>query len=141
MARNRRQKQSMKEIVDLYAPNPPSTTGDLREVVELTYPTTPTYTNVYAGFHAMPGYSSPQIMGRTQEDIMFTLDKFFFDVAQDIDDTWLIEIRTPGSILKGFFWFVMGDPKIHEDRGRRRANYLEVFGRRNPRPSYIAERP
>jgi hypothetical protein len=57
--------------------------------------------NVFVGvftcfYNATPETNQAEVVGRTQSDNIFTMDKFILPMGADVDDTWTLGFLTPG---------------------------------------------
>lgn len=57
--------------------------------------------NVFVGvfacfYNATPETNQAEVMGRTQADNIFTMDKFILPSGVDVDDMWTLAFLTPG---------------------------------------------
>lgn len=137
MALNRRQAALFEHTVDIYKPNAISVGANLR-MTDVSYPSTPTYSGVKCYLFSKPDTAAPTVMGRSTEDMIFTLDVFHFEAAVDVDDTYCLKFTTAGHPLEGLFWIVRGGPQIRTSTARRRPNQLKVFASQTTRPPGIA---
>lgn len=68
--------------------------------------------------------------GRLENDILFTLDRFFFDVTTDIKDQDAIKVTTSGHPQVNQWFIVQGFGKARVTRSGRRGNYVLVYAKR-----------
>lgn len=57
--------------------------------------------NVFVGvfacfYNATPETNQAEVMGRTQADNIFTMDRFILPMGAEVDDTWTLAFLTPG---------------------------------------------
>jgi hypothetical protein len=138
MALNRRQKRAYGARVDLYAPNAHTVDPATKEVRSVTYGPSPTHSNVQCLYTPSPEMGEMQVVGRTNSDIVFTLDRFHFDVAVPVDDTWYLQLKVEGHPEYETWWVVEGGPDVTASVGRRRSNYRSVFAKRSMRPPGVS---
>lgn len=47
-------------------------------------------------YNATPETNQAEVIGRTQADNIFTMDRFILPMGADVDDTWTLAFLTPG---------------------------------------------
>lgn len=129
MALTRRQQRLYTDTVDIFKPEATSLVD--RVSSDPRYPATPTVAGVLAYLFTSTEFANPQPhLGRTNEDMMLTLDKLHVEAAVDIDDAFVFQLKTSGHPDEGGYWMVMGNAKVRTTRGRRTTNYKEVLCKR-----------
>lgn len=139
MALNARQQRLYNDLVDIYVPSSLAVDGTTRRLTtDPKYPSTATYASVTCGFFStQENPSLVQPIGRSNQDNIFTMDLFKFDAAQDINDTYVIQLKTVGHPQYGQWWIVVGGAEIRTSRGKRTGNYAKVFAKHITKPAGI----
>jgi hypothetical protein len=137
MALTPRQKRFYTDRVNLYAPIMNRSGSILNNPL---YPETPTIANVPCKYFSTPNTEMPMLQGRTKVVNIFTLDVFHFEADCPVDDTWMIEMITPGSPKQGQFWYVQGDVQVRANSPTRTPNKAEVYAKQGPLPANRAAR-
>lgn len=100
---------------------------------------TEVFTKVYSGVwcYKQPrsSISSVEEFGRIEHDIFGTHDVFHFAEDQEIDDSWLIVDKTPGSSTLNKTWICRGNPTWIQGIGDRQA------GKRFIQASFLENAP
>lgn len=121
MALSPRQQRFYTDTVNLYRPNA-LPIGANNVVGDVTFPTTPTASAVPCHWAPRPESAGAEVPGRTNADIMLTLDVFHFGLdAPDIRDGWFIELTTAGHPEAGSWFKVQGNPKTLNWRAKRKS--------------------
>lgn len=132
---NRRQQRSYEYSVDLYKPLDISVSGSYRVIEDQAYPEEATYKNVKCGYNESSVLESPSEIGRTNYDILLTIDHFEFNNAQAIEGGWAIHMRSPRIYNDvGKWWIVQGSAQDRPPLNRRRANSRTIYAKRSPAP-------
>lgn len=85
-------------------------------------------------YSATPETNSAQVLGRTQNANIFTLDKFTLPLGVDVADTWVIVFLTQGDNYLDTF-VVQGEAQAQQAGFLQPAACQLVYGRRvRPRP-------
>lgn len=130
MALNARQIKLYVDRVSIWKPDNVTTSGANKKALDTAYPATATYTNVACYHFSKTEVAQPTFPGRSNQDMIFTLDEFHFDAAQDVDDQYVLKLTTSGHPELGAYYIVMGGPKSRPARTRRNVNYRIVYARR-----------
>lgn len=132
MALTARQTSFYKDTVDIYErPTPAARGSGSLWLGDLTYSTAAAQTAVPCMWQSEPEnnrYVPPT--GRAEMDILFTLDRFFFEASVSIEDGDAIKVTTAGHPESGRFFQVMGKGRTRTSRGVRRGNYQMVYAKR-----------
>lgn len=138
MTLNIRQRHSYGFTVNLYKPNP-RRNNTRNGAIDQSWPATPTYRNVRCAFYMTRERTEPELIGLTKQNNMFVQDHYHFDIAQELDDNWLVEIvkgpKKYPDVDK--FWTIQGKPKDRGNVGRRTPNESFVFAKRWPMPVLV----
>lgn len=142
MPLNRRQRQLYTFRVDLWRPLPLTVQGgDFTGLaVDFGYVPEPAYRGVACYQIESQETNKPSIVGRNNYDIMMTIDQFKFVIEQEIEDGWLIRVRSTGSESAtdvGQFYIVQGGAQDKPAIGRREPNQRKVFAVKCPPPQGI----
>lgn len=131
MALTRRQQRLYTDTIDVY--KPVATTLVDRVGKDPRYPAAPTAAAVKAYLFTSTEFAVDQpYLGRTNEDMVLTLDKLHVEASVDIDDTFCFQLKTANHPDLNGFWIVMGNAKLRTTRGRRETNYKELLCKRMP---------
>jgi len=74
------------------------------------------FTDVPCRFERLVPYSAPGVLGRSETDILQSLDKIHFAEDQEVDEAWWIQDKslrpdgTPGNSY-GRWWVARGEPQ------------------------------
>ena len=134
MALNKRQQRYYTDLVDIYVPGALSV-GTHKAVADPVYSLA--YANVPCKYIATQEVDVPALPGLTKEVNIFTLDQFHFDAAQPMEDTYFLHLKTTGHPESGGYWAVMGNPMTIVSAGKRKANYRQVYGKRDTKPNGV----
>lgn len=137
MALTARQTAFYNDTVDVYSRPAPATRGaGSLWIGDLSYSTAAAQTAVPCMWQSEPEnnrYVPPA--GRAEMDILFTLDRFFFEASVSIEDGDALKVTTSGHPENGRWFQVMGKGRARINRGLRRGNYQMVYAKR------VDERP
>lgn len=102
-----------------------------------------TYTQIASGqkcyFFRKPSSSQPNLIGRAEQDIMFTQDVCHFPDTVDVNDTyWLKRTDNKAARLQNTFWRVMGEAQQIGASGSRHASYAAVYLRKMRPPAGVS---
>jgi hypothetical protein len=130
MALTTRQTRLYNDVVDVYRRTALAVTG-LMEVEDLEYDDTPILTDVQCLWASAPEDNRPESpLGRSEADLMDTLDRFHFEASVDLQDTDILEVKTTGHPEIGARFQIRGFGRRRITRGLRSGNYLAVFAKR-----------
>ncbi len=77
-----------------------------------------------------PEASAPGALGRTNQDMIFTLDAFEFPIGIEVDDSYEIELTTAGHPEQGAVFTAMGGPSVYPSTPGRDTNRIVVLAKR-----------
>lgn len=131
MALTRRQVLAYNDTVSVYARPTPALSSGTKQMADPVYSGTATSTGVKCMWQSRPeanDYVAP--IGRAEQDVMFTYDRFYFDIADAPEDGDVLELTTSGHPENGRLFRVMGRGMPRATRGRRAANNAMVYAKR-----------
>lgn len=76
-------------------------------------------------------------LGRSEQDNLDTLDRFYFESGTNWKDGDVIRLTTTGHPLLGAYFVVQGFGRERPGRTRRQGNFLLVFAKRTQRPEWM----
>ena len=126
MSLNRRQKNFYLDIIDIYRPSD-TTPGTNKKAQSRTY--TLAYSSIPVLYVPTQDFESIAGLSQQTENNIMTQDRFHCDVTQEVFSNWRIVMKTPGHVYFGKHWVVQGDPMPVMARGRRQANFLEIYAK------------
>lgn len=141
MALTQRQQLFYTFRVSLYKPTPISFQSGgamLDQMADTTYQPTPAYTNVPCYFKSASEIDVPAVQGLQSEANMFTYFVFDFDAAQQVDNTWAIQLTMPGHPNNGDWYYATDVPKSTTSAGNRKVNRNQVYAKRGDKPNGVA---
>jgi len=118
MALTARQVKVYVHTVDVYRPLAFNQLAN-HDVEELTIPATATYSAVKCYRETKPEFGSAQPIGRTDKDILFTIDVFHFDVAEDIRANDVFKFTTVGHPDINQWFECVGDTMVKNWRANK----------------------
>ena len=95
---------------------------------------TPAYANVPCRLQPASEAAQATAAGLLAEGSLFTFYDFYFDAAQEIDNTWGILLTTLHNPNNGDFFVVMDNPRAELGGVRWPINESLVFSRRSTNP-------
>lgn len=110
---------------------------DANAMKDIGYDPSPAYTNVPCYFKSASEVAGNMPAGLQSESNQFTYYVWDFDAAQEIDNTWAIELTTPNHPNTGDFFFVADVPKVTSSSGLRTVNRTQVFAKRGDKPNGV----
>lgn len=138
MALTKRQEKFYTDTVSIW--KKPGDTGTLPKdgnnvVTNLIYTASATETGVVCMLQtALEANQYRRPLGRTEMDNMWTLDKLFLEVDNDLEDQDYVQLTTEGHPLKDQWFIVQGEGRVREIRAGRKGNYLMVQLKRTNDP-------
>mgnify|MGYP003393004966 CR=1 FL=1 len=107
----------------------PLTPGELglNDVEELSYPTTPSYTNVPCYKENAPATAKGKFYGRRDiEDTVSLIDLLHVKVDVDIQPNARVKLTTAGSTEEiNTWWTVTGDPRVQSFFANKKIFYVK----------------
>ena len=134
MSLNRNQRLIYIYRVSLYRPAVRAALPNDFEAQDEAYEPHSAYQNVLCYYQATPEFTNVNPIGLTKEENIFTSDKWYFDAAQDINDSWLIVLTACATktSLVGRCWVVQGNSEINDGAASRPVNNLWVYAKLSP---------
>ncbi len=141
MGLTRRQKSTFQILVDLYRPADPAVRGSVEdpedeEPTDLEYDPQPVAVDVRCRHKYSQEDNQVALEGRTNYDIVATTDQFHFASDQEIDDGWVLLVKTPGNDY-GQTYVSMGVPQDVPSFKRRKPNMRIIFAKKIVRPEQL----
>lgn len=124
MSLSRRQRRIYTDTVSIYKPADLAVAAD-KSVSDVSYPSTPTQTSVSCHLDQQPIQGEPGLEGRSERDLIFTLDRFHFGTDVEIGDTYLLKLTTVGHPNNGKFWVVEGAGQFKTWRAGKQIVYAK----------------
>ena len=134
MALTPRQQRFYQYRVSLYRPAVRSALPNDFEAQDEAFEPHSAYRNVPCYYQSTPEFTNVNPIGLTKEENIFTSDKWYFDAAQDINDSWLIVLTacdTKTSLI-GRCWVVQGNSELNVGSASRPVNNLWVYAKMSP---------
>lgn len=136
MALTARQRRLYKDLIEIYKPN--ATTIVDKTPKDTRLPSTATYEDVPAKLFSKPEASRPEKhIGRSNMDIIFTLDELHVEASVDIDDTYYFRLKTPDHPDFNEWWVCQGSAKTRISEGRRKANVKIILCKKVIKPKGV----
>ena len=133
MALNARQLKLYIDTVDIYRPISFNML-EFGDIEELTIPTTPTYTDVECYRETKQEFGAPQPIGRSDKDILFTIDEFHFDVTQDLRTNDVLYFTTAGHPDYQQWFQVTGDTRVKTWRAEKHSVVVKRITKPHQKP-------
>jgi hypothetical protein len=140
---NKRQERFYQDRANVYKPQALTTkTGSVR-MKDRKVSASPIATNIPCMMLSKPEASEAGVIGRSEKDlVMFSLDRFRFAADQkaddgstlQVDDGYIIQLKTPGHPDYDGWWICQGGSKIRIRRTRRDVNIQTVNCKRTTQP-------
>ena len=101
------QRDYMIDTCELYEPGSIISAGGKRKRTGARS-TTPVWTDVPCWFEIRGDVATAQLGGRFSADNAFTQDRVWFHAGQEVNDTWVAKLTTPGHPSEGEWWHFTG---------------------------------
>lgn len=107
--------------------------GSTFEASDLKYESAIAYSGVLCYYEATPEFDEPAGQGLTKQVNIMTSDKWHFLAEQEIGDTWVIVMRTPGHPDIGKAWVTQGNTTMNASMPGRPTDSQWIYAKLSPK--------
>jgi len=98
------------------------------------------YSNVPIYYSSTPEVDEMKLPGRSKIVNMFTLDQFHLLPEYEIEETWMLHLKSPVNHPDcGGWWIIEGNAQTKFRTRIRKPNYRLVYGKRGTEPHIIED--
>lgn len=132
MALTQRQIALYTDLFDLYKPN--NLQGlPFNDVEDISYPSTPTYSNVSCYHHTKDKIGKGKFFGNVPiGDTVSLMDTISFDCAQEVGNSWVLQKKTTGDPEINQWYIVTQDPDINNFHANKQRVYIRKLSSKPP---------